>query len=116
MLCWIFGDVEENIVHLKTADVNAGSFKLKNANVRWFLSVNYEYIPEDVKEKLLTFTKAGLALAEMKGKSYLSMGSVSMGIAGSIVNEDFFQNYLGMRNEYVDMTEFTRRINENISG
>jgi len=49
MLCWIFGDVEENIVHLKTPDSNAGSFKLKNANVRWFLSVNYDYIPEDVK-------------------------------------------------------------------
>ena len=51
MLCWIFGDVEENIVHLKTQDANAGSFKLKNANVRWFLSVNYDYIPEDVKAK-----------------------------------------------------------------
>ena len=49
MLCWIFGDVEENIVHLKTPDTNAGSFKLKHANVRWFLSVNYDYIPEDVK-------------------------------------------------------------------
>ena len=54
MLCWIFGDVQENIVHLKTADTNAGSFKLKNANVRWFLSVNYEYIPEDVKKRGLS--------------------------------------------------------------
>ena len=54
MLCWIFGDVEENIVHLKTPDTNAGSFKLKNANVRWFLSVNYDYIPEDIKEKGMT--------------------------------------------------------------
>ena len=50
----------------------------------------------------------------MKGKSYLSMGSVSMGIAGSIVREDFFQEYLGMRNEYVDMSEFNRRLNEEI--
>jgi UDP-N-acetyl-2-amino-2-deoxyglucuronate dehydrogenase len=49
MLCWIFGDVEENIVHIKTPDTNAGYFKLKNATVRWFLSVNYDYIPEDVK-------------------------------------------------------------------
>lgn len=49
MLCWIFGDVEENIVHLKTPDTNSGFFKLKNATVRWFLSVNYEYIPETVK-------------------------------------------------------------------
>jgi len=50
MLCWIFGDVEESVVHVKTADTNAGHFKLKNANVRWFLSVNYDYIPEDVKK------------------------------------------------------------------
>jgi len=50
MLCWIFGDVEENIVHVKTPDANAGSFKLKNANVRWFLSVNYDYIPQEIKD------------------------------------------------------------------
>ena len=49
MLCWIFGDVEENIVHVKTVDTNAGYFKLKNATVRWFLSVNYDYIPQDIK-------------------------------------------------------------------
>jgi len=71
-------------------------------------------IPEDVSEKILRFIKAGLSAAFMKGKSYLSMGSVSMGIAGSIVREDFFQEYLGMRNEYVDMSEFTRRLNEEI--
>ncbi len=71
-------------------------------------------IPDDVSEKILRFVKAGLAVSFMKGKSYLSMGSVSMGIAGSIVREDFFQEYLGMRNEYVDMSEFNRRLNENI--
>lgn len=71
-------------------------------------------IPADVKEKILRFTKAGLAVATMKGKAYLAMGAVSMGIAGSIVDADFFQEYLGMRNEYVDMSEFTRRINEGI--
>jgi len=71
-------------------------------------------IPEDVKEKLLKFAKAGLAVAEMKNKSYLSIGSVSMGIVGSVVDPDFFQNYLGLRNEYVDMTEITRRIEEEI--
>jgi len=71
-------------------------------------------IPDDVKEKILRFVKAGLAVSHMKGKSYLSMGSVSMGIAGSIVREDFFQEYLGMRNEYIDMSEFTRRLNEDI--
>ncbi|NVM53827.1 MAG: L-fucose isomerase [Candidatus Helarchaeota archaeon] len=68
-------------------------------------------IPDDVKEKLLRFARAGLAVAWMQGKTYLSLGSVSMGIAGSIVNEMFFQNYLGMRNEYVDMSEFIRRLN-----
>ncbi|WP_042221899.1 L-fucose isomerase [Oceanobacillus manasiensis] len=73
-----------------------------------------EEIPEDVIEKLLQFTRAGLTVAMMKGKSYLSMGNVSMGIAGSIVKDDFFQEYLGMRNEYIDMTEFVRRINEEI--
>ena len=71
-------------------------------------------IPGDVQEKLIRFAKAGLAVATMKGKSYLSIGAVSMGIAGSIVNEDVFQNYLGMRNEYVDMTEITRRIDRKI--
>ena len=49
MLCWIFGEAEEYKVHIKTPDVNAGSFRLKNANVRWFLSVNYNYIPEEIK-------------------------------------------------------------------
>lgn len=54
MLCWIFGEVKENLVHLKTPDTNAGSFRLKNANVRWFLSVNYNYIPDHVKARGLT--------------------------------------------------------------
>ncbi|SFI63251.1 L-fucose isomerase [Paenibacillus sp. UNC496MF] len=67
-------------------------------------------IAPDVRAKLLQFAKAGLAVATMQGKSYLSMGSVSMGIAGCIVDETFFQRYLGIRNEYVDMTEFVRRM------
>ncbi|HBL74229.1 MAG: L-fucose isomerase [Bacteroidetes bacterium GWF2_42_66] len=71
-------------------------------------------IPEDVKDKILRFAKAGIAVADMKGKSYLSIGSVSMGIAGSIVNEDFFQNFLGMRNESVDMSELAGRMEKNI--
>ena len=71
-------------------------------------------IPADVKEKLLRFTRAGLAVATIRGKSYLSIGSVSMGIAGSIVNQQFFQEYLGMRNEYVDMTEIKRRLDRKI--
>ena len=66
-------------------------------------------IPADVQEKLVRFAKAGVAVATMKGKSYLSIGSVSMGIAGSIVDANFFQEFLGMRNEYVDMSEIIRR-------
>ncbi|MGE7022889.1 L-fucose isomerase [Solibacillus cecembensis] len=67
-------------------------------------------IPSDIQEKLLRFAKAGLAAAMLKGKSYLSIGSVSMGIAGSIVKDDFFQEYLGMRNEYIDSSELIRRM------
>lgn len=54
MLCWIFGDVEENTVHLKMADTNAGYLQLKNANVRWFLSVNHAYLPDAVINKGLS--------------------------------------------------------------
>lgn len=71
-------------------------------------------IPADVQEKLLRFARSGLAAALMRDRAYLSMGSVSMGIAGSMVNDTFFQEYLGMRNEYIDMTEFTRRMEEGI--
>lgn len=67
-------------------------------------------IPNDVRDKLLSFAKAGLAVSIMRGKSYLAIGSVCMGIAGSIVNAEFFQEYLGMRNEYVDSSEVLRRI------
>ncbi|SDC19522.1 L-fucose isomerase [Niabella drilacis] len=71
-------------------------------------------IPGDVREKLLNFARAGMAVAIMKGQSYLAIGSVSMGIAGSIVDPQFFQEYLGMRNEYVDSSEILRRIQLNI--
>ncbi len=71
-------------------------------------------IPEDVQEKILRFVRAAVAVGEMKGKSYLSCGSVSMGIAGSIVSPDFFESYLGMRCEQVDMSEYIRRIEEEI--
>ncbi|WP_273836301.1 L-fucose isomerase [Guptibacillus sedimenti] len=67
-------------------------------------------IPDDVQEKLLQFTKSALAVNIIRGKSYLSMGGVSMGIAGCIIDENFFQHYLGMRNEYVDMSEIIRRL------
>ena len=71
-------------------------------------------IPADVEEKILRFARAGIAVATMKGKSYLSIGNVSMGIAGCVVDESFFQDYLGIRNEYVDMSEIARRIKEEI--
>lgn len=73
-----------------------------------------QIIPEDVQEKLLRFAKAAITAETLKGKSYLSIGSVSMGIAGSIVKDDFFQEYLGMRNESIDSTELLRRIELNI--
>jgi len=71
-------------------------------------------IPADVQEKILRFCRAGLAVAIMRGKSYLAMGGTSMGIAGSIVNPEFFESYLGMRVESVDMSEFFRRIERGI--
>jgi L-fucose isomerase len=73
-----------------------------------------EDIPADVKKKLLSFARSGLAVALMRGKSYLAIGSVSMGIAGSIVGPDLFSEYLGMRNEYVDSSEVLRRIEKRI--
>ncbi|PSV44874.1 L-fucose isomerase [Photobacterium indicum] len=71
-------------------------------------------IPADVQAKLLRFCRAGLTVASIRGKSYLSMGSVSMGIAGSVIDPSFFQEYLGMRNEYVDMTEIKRRLDREV--
>lgn len=71
-------------------------------------------IPEDVKEKVLGFVKSGLAVAQMKGKSYLSIGYSSMGIAGSMVDTNFFQDYLGIRTEFVESVEILRRIDEGI--
>lgn len=71
-------------------------------------------IPDDVRGKILQFIRSGLAVATMRGTSYLSLGSVSMGIAGSIVEQPLFEKYLGMRVETVDMTEFVRRLDEGI--
>ena len=67
-------------------------------------------IPEDVAEKILRFARAAQAVAVMRGKSYLSLGNTCMGIAGSIVDADFFQEYLGMRTEYADLVEILRRV------
>ena len=71
-------------------------------------------IPEDVKEKLLRFGRAAVAAATMRGKSYLQIGSVTMGIGGSIIDQDFIESYLGMRVESVDEVEIIRRMTEGI--
>ena len=71
-------------------------------------------IPDDVKEKLLRFGRAAVAAATMRGKSYLQIGSICMGIAGSIINSEFFEEYLGMRVESVDEVEIIRRMTEGI--
>ncbi|MBU5591878.1 L-fucose isomerase [Clostridium sp. MSJ-4] len=71
-------------------------------------------IPEDVKEKILSFGKCAIAVGVMKNKSYVNLGAVSMGIMGSFCDPEFFQKYLGIRAEWVDMTEILRRINNGI--
>ena len=71
-------------------------------------------IPADVQAKILSFVRSGLAVALMRGKSYLGMGGVSMGIAGSIVDQPLFEDYFGMRVETIDMTEFLRRMDKGI--
>ena len=73
-----------------------------------------QVIPADVEEKLLRFARAAIAAASMRGKSYLSIGAVCMGIAGSIVNPDFFEDYLGMRCEGIDEVEIIRRMDRGI--
>ena len=71
-------------------------------------------IPEDVKEKILRFGRAAVAAASMRGKSYLQIGSICMGIGGSIIDSDFIESYLGMRVESVDEVEIIRRMTEGI--
>ena len=77
-------------------------------------NANDTSIPEDVKEKLLRFGRAAVAAASMRGKSYLQIGSVCMGIGGSIISTDFIEDYLGMRVESVDEVEVIRRMTEGI--
>ena len=76
--------------------------------------LSYTVIPEDVKTKLLRFGRAAVAAASMRDKSYLQIGSQCMGIGGSIINQDFFEEYLGMRVESVDEVEILRRMDEHI--
>jgi len=86
-------------------------FSIYGSNVQ---DEDNDSIPDDVLKMILQFVKVGLAVTEMRGKSYLSIGSVSMGIAGSMIQRDFFEDYLGMRCESVDMSELTRRIEKKI--
>ena len=76
--------------------------------------INDTEIPEDVKEKLLRFGRSAVAVASMRGKSYLQIGSICMGIGGSIIDSDFIEDYLGMRVESVDEVEIIRRMTEGI--
>ena len=71
-------------------------------------------VPDDVKEKLIRFARAAVAAATMRGKSYLQIGSICMGIAGSSIDPDFIEEYLGMRVESVDEVEIIRRMTEGI--
>ncbi|MGO0806944.1 hypothetical protein ACTPEF_22910, partial [Clostridioides difficile] len=71
-------------------------------------------IPEDVKEKILRFGRSAIEAASMRGKSYLQIGSICMGIGGSIIDPNFIEEYLGMRVESVDEVEIIRRMTEEI--
>ena len=76
--------------------------------------MNDDFIPDDVKEKILRFGRCALAVGAMKNRCYLNIGGIAMGIAGSCVDPAFMQRYLGIRTEWVDMTEIQRRIEQGI--
>lgn len=82
-------------------------FKIYGRNVQ---GADDNSVPNDVAAQILLFSRAAIAFATLRNKAYLSVGSVSMGIGGSIVSPDLFQDYFGMRNEYVDMSEVSRRL------
>jgi L-fucose isomerase len=71
---------------------------------------NNEAVPDDVREKILRFAKCAVAVGQMKNKTYVNVGSIAMGIAGSYCDAEFWQKYLGIRTEWIDMTEILRRI------
>ncbi len=83
------------------------AFKIYSRNVQ---DMDDDSIPDDVRNKILKFSKAAIVVGQMKGKSYVNLGSSAMGIAGSQVSSDFFNKYLGMNVEFVDMTEILRRM------
>lgn len=110
---WGFNGTERpGAVYLAAADAGHTQlglpvFSIYGKNVQ---DAGDDTIPIDVKEKILTFIKAALAAVTMKNQSYLSMGFVAMGIMGSMVNTEFLLDYLGMRTEFVDMSEIKRRL------
>jgi len=89
------------------AQMNLPAFSIYGKDVQDEADSN---IPADVKESILRFARCAFAIGEMRNKCYVNIGAVSMGIAGSICNPDFFRKYLGIRCEWVDMTEVLRRI------
>jgi L-fucose isomerase len=93
------------------AQMNLPAFSIYGRDVQYGTDQN---IPDDVKEDILRFARCAIAVGEMRNKSYVNIGSVSMGIAGSICDPDFFRRYLGIRCEWVDMTEILRRIQYDI--
>ena len=110
--CWCNGTERPGAVYLAAvlaahAQKGLPAFGIYGHDVQ---DIEDNSIPEDVAEKILRFARGAVAVAEMRGESYLSIGSVTMGIAGSIVDTDFFQKYLGMRNESVDEVEILRRM------
>ena len=83
------------------------AFSIYGRNVQ---DINDRTIPEDVAEKILRFARASVAVGWMKNKSYVNMGGISMGIAGSYCDAAMFQKYFGIRAEWVDMSDIIRRI------
>ena len=86
-------------------------FKLYGRDIQ---DIGDHTIPEEIQQQILSYARCAISLGTMRGKTYLSMGGVSMGIASSVVDHDFFQAYLGMKCQQVDMSEFVRRINKKI--
>ncbi len=67
-------------------------------------------MPSDVAEKIMRFARSAMAVGQMRNKSYVALGSVCMGIAGSFVDGNLLQEYFGIRAEWVDMIEIERRV------
>lgn len=110
---WGFNGTERpGAVYLASAMAAHNQMKLPCYSIygRNVQDMNEEEIPRDVQEKILRFARCSIALGQMRNKSYIGFGAVSMGIMGSFLDPYFYIHYLGMRPEWVDMTEILRRI------